>query len=308
MSQAAPETQGKRSTRVVGIGVCVLLLGVVAGAWVLRPIQLESTTSALPEDPRFAQGLALASAGKAVEAEEAFLEALVRSPESPRILAHLALAMHAQNRTTDARRYLVRALAVDPDFALAVQEMGCISLATSDVNGALEAYQKALALEPGNAVSHAGLARALNLKGRLAEAESHFKQARALDPRSAKAHEFYAVFLHEHGRPDESLAEYEAVRAIKPLHKNANRWVAHHRLRRGEVDLALAVCSSAIARGLPDPWLLYQRGRCHELKGSKVAARQSYLAAVAAAPREATFKSALDRMIHSTSPRSIGPR
>jgi tetratricopeptide (TPR) repeat protein len=94
------------------------------------------------------EGWTALKAGQLQEAAVAFDEALRSEPASPDFLLGSALAAHLLGRYEDARRHLLGALAVDPDFKPASVLLGDVLYRMGDVQSAIEVYSRMLALAP----------------------------------------------------------------------------------------------------------------------------------------------------------------
>jgi len=111
---------------------------------------------------RFMRGVILAEQGKTIEAATVF-EALTREfPELPEPYNNLAVIHAAQGRYESALRLLQQALAAQPSYATAYENLGDLYLSMAE-----QAYGKALDLDVNNRVAKAKLETARELNARI---------------------------------------------------------------------------------------------------------------------------------------------
>lgn len=113
---------------------------------------------------RFMRGVILAEQGRTVEAATVF-EALTQEfPELPEPYNNLAVIHAAQGRYDSAHRLLQQALAAQPNYATAYENLGDLYLSMAE-----QAYGKALELDAGSRVAKAKLETARELNARIRE-------------------------------------------------------------------------------------------------------------------------------------------
>jgi Flp pilus assembly protein TadD len=128
---------------------------------------LARTEARLKDNPRDAQvrfmrGVILAEQGRTVEATLVF-EALTQEfPELPEPYNNLAVIHAGQGRYDTALRLLQQALAAQPNYATAYENLGDLYLSMAE-----QAYGKALGLDAGNRVAKAKLETARELNARI---------------------------------------------------------------------------------------------------------------------------------------------
>jgi Flp pilus assembly protein TadD len=140
--------------------------------------------TALESDPRNAQlyrieALALEGAGKSVEAEAAFLQAIrlngTSAPnEDPEI--DYGVFLYRAGRATDALTPLKKATERHPDAARAQLELGCVLLALDRVPEAAAHLQRATALDPRTPRGHLLLGKAYQRLGKSSLAAKELDQ------------------------------------------------------------------------------------------------------------------------------------
>ena len=105
---------------------------------------------------------------------------------------------------------------------------------------AREAEEKALALDPDYALAHSGLGWiAMNADNDLAGAARHYERALALDPTDLNVLRNAAVFLRALGRLDETLALEEALIRRDPVNVMALGNLGSHQRIAGRYDASI---------------------------------------------------------------------
>lgn len=111
---------------------------------------------------RFLRGVILTEQGKTVEASAVF-EALTQEfPELPEPYNNLAVLQAAQGRYESARALLQQALAAQPNYLTAYENLGDLYLSLAE-----QAYGQALGLDPTHRSAQAKLSLTRELAGRI---------------------------------------------------------------------------------------------------------------------------------------------
>ena len=124
----------------------------------------------------FEQAAAAMAAGDFLDAELRFKEFVLQYPDYPGAWVNLAI-IHANNQDDDATRSaLDRALAIDPDYAPALNQKGMLLRRNGNFLEAEAAYLKAVTVSPDYALAHynLGVLNELYLQ-RLEPALQHFE-------------------------------------------------------------------------------------------------------------------------------------
>jgi Flp pilus assembly protein TadD len=114
---------------------------------------------------RFMRGVILAEQGKTVEAATVFERLTQEFPELPEPYNNLAVIHAAQGRYDSAQRLLQQALAAQPNYATAYENLGDLYLSMAE-----QAYGKAVGLDAGNGPAKAKLDATRELGKRIREA------------------------------------------------------------------------------------------------------------------------------------------
>jgi tetratricopeptide (TPR) repeat protein len=161
-----------------------------------------------------------------------------------------AQALIQARRVSEAMREYRRLIRIDPQIAIAHQQLGLCDAMTNDGDGAVAEFETAVRLDPSDANSHndLGLAlmsrsdaeaakqefsKALSLQpkhldaavnlsnilasqGNSAAAEEILTKAASANPRSAVAHNDLATVMSINGKPRQAVSEFEAALSINP--------------------------------------------------------------------------------------------
>jgi protein O-GlcNAc transferase len=125
-------------------------------------------------------------------------------------------ALMPQGKLDEAIAHYERALAINPNLAMAHYNLATTRKEQGRIDDAAAHYQRALALMPNFAQAHNNLGNALKEMGRLEEAVAHCKRALALEPNFAGAHNNLGNALQELGKLDDALAHYDRALALEP--------------------------------------------------------------------------------------------
>jgi len=122
------------------------------------------------------------SAGRFLEAEKSFAEAVAADPTQSAALINLGATQIKLNRVNDAVANFNKAVLVDPDNVTVHFNLGSIYTSAGQYNQAVVHLQKVISLTPSDALAHKMLADLLTKTGSLSQAEIHYRKALTLDP------------------------------------------------------------------------------------------------------------------------------
>jgi tetratricopeptide (TPR) repeat protein len=179
-----------------------------------------------------------------------------------------------------------RALAVKPDDALAIYHRGYVLKRWyKDLHQALAAFERAIALDPNLAVAHNYVGQIKVFLGRSNEAAEHTLTAIQLSPRDPDLALWYyqmaLTYIHEQ-RYDEAVEWGRRGRQVNPNLRYTYRVLAAALALSGQVDEAKAVAAemlrrypketiSAFLRREPWPNPTYRAGQDREVTGMRLA-------------------------------------
>jgi tetratricopeptide (TPR) repeat protein len=110
-----------------------------------------------------------------------------------------------------------------------------------------EAYEKALAMDPNYALAHSGLGFIAADSNDFVKAARHFERALALDPTDLNVLGNVAIFLQDLGRLQEALALQETVVRRDPVNVRSLYMLGYIQRFAGQFDAAIANFRSALS-------------------------------------------------------------
>jgi tetratricopeptide (TPR) repeat protein len=137
-------------------------------------------------------------------------------PASAGEVADQAIALHEQNRLTEAEALYAAALSLDPEHAEALAHLGLLRLQQNRLPESVAMLRQAIERDPDSAEAHTHLGAALQGLGSHEEALGCLEKAIALAPDYSEPMRRRAHSLQALGRQAEAIACYEAVIAQEP--------------------------------------------------------------------------------------------
>jgi len=199
----------------------------------------------------YALALTLASSGQHARAFETFANAAISAPLETVVLQSWGEALSRAGRLADAAGMFRKAIALDPDWADAHNNLGTSLLRMGDTKGAESALGNAVRLRPEVAAIRINLASFLARHSRFPEAKPHFEAALRMQPEFAEGHSAYGTALAANGQPQAAILQYQTAIRINPALPVSHNNLATLLARRGEIELALRAYREAI-RYAPD--------------------------------------------------------
>ncbi len=184
-------------------------------------------------------------------AEKLLADALERDPNRPQIHVTIALLRRLQNRLAESRIEWERAIALDPNNAVAYGQLGVTLIYLGEPAAAIPLEQKRLRLNPNDpnmALAYWSLGLAHLLLGHLDEAIDFLTKARAANPRIYYIHLDIAAAMALKGNLDNAHAALAEAIRLKPdinsMARQRARWAytnnpAYRALAEKTVDVGL---------------------------------------------------------------------
>jgi tetratricopeptide (TPR) repeat protein len=186
-------------------------------------------------------------AGRIADAVAGYKRALALEPDYADAHNNLGIALAAQGRMDDAVAHFKRAIALKPDYADAHQNLGLALAAQGRVDDAVVHFERAVALKPDYADAHHNLGIARAAQGRIDDAVAHYERALELKPNYADAHNNLGAARAAQGRIDDAIARYERALELKPNYADAHNNLGAARAAQGRMDDAMAHYERALA-------------------------------------------------------------
>jgi tetratricopeptide (TPR) repeat protein len=127
------------------------------------------------------------AAGDASGAAALYREAFDAQPQEAMLAYKWALALNEAGDMNAERTALLRAVEIDPGFALAQEQLGYVESQLGNISAAEERFREALRAAPEYAQGWVSLATALAIQSRFAEARQAVATALKLEPKNASA-------------------------------------------------------------------------------------------------------------------------
>ena len=173
-------------------------------------------------EPRLHLARALGALGRWSQAMDIMRDTAVRFPDRADVWVARGNVQRGAKRPKMAEQSYHRALELKPLDADILNNIGVVLRASGRTEEALDRYRQALALDPENASIHANFGNALAELGQMAEAEMHLRRAMALNPSSLDARCALAIFLTALEKPHEAIRQFRNVLARAP--ENIDAW------------------------------------------------------------------------------------
>lgn len=190
-------------------------------------------------------GNAQKAAGDIPSAQRSYEEATLLDPQFALALYNLGLCHRDQARMQDAMDCLRRAILADAGMAAAHAELGTLYKAQGDMDAAIASTTTAIHLSPGLTEARINLGVMLVVRGSFQEALAALEIALQQTPQSAEAIKYYAFALEGLERTDEALTQFQAALRLRPSDSQALTAAANLLALRGDLAQALHMLSAA---------------------------------------------------------------
>ncbi|HJV88518.1 MAG TPA: tetratricopeptide repeat protein [Noviherbaspirillum sp.] len=164
----------------------------------------------------FHKAFAAHNAGKLIEAERLYREAMKIMPSDIETLYLLGTVCSQQGKWDDAVKYLKRALVITPDHPEALNNLGQTLSEIGQLSESQACFEKALEVRPDYADAHSNIGGVLKQLGQLDSAETHLRRALQLNPGLANAHYYLGLVLSEKDRFAEAAECFLRGLQLKP--------------------------------------------------------------------------------------------
>jgi predicted CXXCH cytochrome family protein len=183
-------------------------------------------------------------------------EALLRraaalAPDDHGAWGQLGWVLWQQDKTSEAKECLAKAIHLNSDLPDLYNYMGKILTATGDPAGGEQQFRAALTIEPNIAEWQANLAALLAARGELSESAWHFQQSIRLKPNDAASRFGYARLLAAQGQNAEAEKQAAAAVQAEPNAPEAHELLGFFLASKGDGNGALREFQAAV-RLAPD--------------------------------------------------------
>ena len=129
---------------------------------------------------------------------------------------NLSLAHNKQGDFENAVNAILKAIALDPDYSEARNQLGNLYLAMNRLQEAAKEFEKAIELDPTHVTAHNNLGLIYSQRGKTEDAIKAFQEAVRLDPNSAEAHNNLGSLYIGQGGYNKALPELKRALEIRP--------------------------------------------------------------------------------------------
>src|SRR5260221_1635997 len=149
----------------------------------------------------------------------------------------LGVAYMNQQKFAEAQKYFEKALAADPNFAIARVNLGISLLSQQKLEPARVALEEAVRLLPNDPYASYNLGLVYKDTGETEKGIDAFRHVTQLSP-EADAHYFLGYLYTQLQRYDEAIAEFQKALAAFPYHASAEFGIARAYQRKGDTEAA----------------------------------------------------------------------
>jgi len=175
-----------------------------------------------------------------------YQSAVAIRPDVAIALGNLGGALGSTGRIDEAIMHLRKAILLDPTLATSYANLG-LCLATRGLHAqAAEQLGTAVHLDPSTAMLRTNLGRSLLETGRVDQAIDQLREAVRLEPRSGKARFGLGFALHATGLLDEAIEQLRRAIEIEPRYYAARESLGHVFKAMGRIDEAIASFREAV--------------------------------------------------------------
>ena len=231
------------------------------------------------------QGLALALAGNAAAAIEAFRHAAGLAPGDIDIASDLGAILESAGDHEAAIAMCNRALQLSPAHARVLYNRGLALKSLDRLDAAEASYRRSLTLRPGDADTHNNLGVVLTALRRPWDAEAAFAAVVGLRPDDAPARNNLGVSLAGQGRYAQAMAACRQAMTLAPDYLEAFTNLGSILFEQGLFEQALAQAERGLAIAPGSAIAHNNRGVVLQATGRLEEAETDFQAALAADPR-----------------------
>ncbi|HYV18148.1 MAG TPA: tetratricopeptide repeat protein [Verrucomicrobiae bacterium] len=172
-------------------------------------------------DAEYLRGRIAERRGHPDEAESDYQAALAIDPNFTEARNDLGLLRERQGRHDEALAEFRRVVTIDPEFGEAYNNIGIVLRGRGEKAAAADAFRRAIKATPGFAGAYSNLAVLLEDDKEYAEAETLLRQAVQHAPKDADIRSNLGALLHLMGRDEEAVRELERASALDPKSASA---------------------------------------------------------------------------------------
>ncbi|HVO02256.1 MAG TPA: DUF6165 family protein [Candidatus Cybelea sp.] len=181
------------------------------------------------------------------EAMQCHREAIAVDPRYAEAHNNLANCLRDVGRRQEAAAEYQQAIALKPDFVEAIHNLGHVEIELGEKDRGLASFRRAVTLQPGFADAHNSIGVELCKRKAYAEAETALRESIRLNPKAARPHNNLGIALKEQKRLAEAEQSLRAALKLKPEYPEALTNLGQVLRLAGKSDEAIACCRKALA-------------------------------------------------------------
>lgn len=181
------------------------------------------------------------------KAKDYFAKAIALMPEYALALHNLGVVQLIMGENEAALANTQRAIASDPTYSEAYHTLGEIQTAMNDYEGARQSFRKALAINPSFALAYNSLGLLAAAEGDHRDALEDYQRALELDPTLAEAYNNLGIAHYQLKEPEQAIAAYQRALALAPDFADAYNNLGLVYLEQGDLQTAREMYEQALA-------------------------------------------------------------
>ena len=154
-------------------------------------------------------------------------------------LFNKATVLRNQGKFDEAIDFYQQAIAADPAFIPAYNDLGILFVMTERLKEALINFQNVVSLDPDSFIGYTQVGNTLKQLNRLDDAVINFRHAIAIDPGRAKLYVLLSQVLREQGQLSAAAATIEQALRLQPHDADTIFTLARLKIEQGQVDSAM---------------------------------------------------------------------
>jgi tetratricopeptide (TPR) repeat protein len=263
----------------------------------LREIDAHEKRQPGSRDAAYLRGRVAERRARPDEAERSYQAALALDPNFTEARNDLGLLRERQGRHDEALAEFRRVVEIDPEFGEAYNNIGIVLRGRGETDAAADAFRRAIRATPGFAGAYSNLALLLEDRKEFAEAEKLLRQAVQHAPSDADIRSNLGALLHLVGRDEEAVRELERATALDPKSASAfnNLGTALGKLGRAAEEIAAYRRALSLDRSSAEAH--YNLGRALARSGQVAEGRAELSAARDLKPKDADLMGRIEQSL-----------
>ncbi len=197
-------------------------------------------------DRSFGEAVALHRGGSIAAAETAYRRVLKQYPRHVNALHLLGVIAYQRGDFVGAARLVGEAVAIEPRFAEAHDNLGAALTALGRIDEAVAAHRRSIQLKPDSTAAFNNLGIALRRQGKADEAAAAYRRAIALNPGNAGAYNNLGLLLTDQRDLEAATAACRRAIEINPQYAEAHNNLGIALREQGHLDDAVVALRRAL--------------------------------------------------------------